>query len=933
MDQKECRTDLNNPPYDSIRESKIDKLAGKTLQWLATEPRLTKWRDSDRPEALWITGSPGQGKSVLTKAVVGELEQSIKRPDVAIIYFFCYNQDSDFRTPSSVLRALIVQLLEVPEMFEHLPRTFQQRRSEFVSASFASLWNIFYNMVSDRYYRKVYCVLDALDECEDPDGEFCSRLARMSTQHERANAPTISTFKVFVSSRPAKRHIEKNFRRFSRWDLYAKKQDLDYYMHSKLVELSVGMSTEHMDHIAKRLVERIGRSFLWISVAIKELARIELPTIDKIDAVIDENPVELSHMYRRAIDQLKEKNDKDLLKMLLWVAYAKDTLRTSDLGVAISLDPRKNCKDLAQLKRYTSDLTHDLIREKAGTLIEVTEGKVHFIHQSVKDYIIEENVVQTLGILCGGLSPDLYLSRICMEYLNFEDWRDCRLESADLYRLRQQGLFVYAVSNWFRHIPWSHQLPDAILSNIDLLISPKLGKRPGWLQAYAWYYIDQMSSDCPLFMYTKCPHQGIYNSMLEKWKISPQYKRRSGLSLEYTGLEEEQKSLDCPVLWLIRCPQLFIAVEICSTGMLNHVLKSGRYTIDEPELRDALSYSAKKPKAIFETLLYAWEYRGIDNKPVSDKIMEEVALKGQPNNLEFLLERHETYPVKEKVLMAAIYNVLYAKEMIALLLRRNQGTIAEENIFAREDHNEDATPPPLDDMKRIYITERVLESAAVNGNEEMMTFLLERCEGITINEGILKAAVRNIHHQGAKLTQLLLNRSEQNPAITEHLMKAAVQNEGCGEMIVSVLLDRSEQAASNTEDLVQAALENPAKGIEIANLLLDRCKQTPRITAGIMKAAVECSIWKNEQIIERLLEIASKESCLKEDIVEVAVMSGDKITMELFHDQLDMDRYAPHWGRIARIALAVHQGDAPLTWQLLGEGIECNWADKHGRNL
>ncbi len=357
MDQKECRTDLNNPPYDSIRESKIDKLAGKTLQWLATEPRLTKWRDSDRPEALWITGSPGQGKSVLTKAVVGELKQSIKRPDVAIIYFFCYNQDSDFRTPSSVLRALIVQLLEVPEMFQHLPRTFQQRRSEFVSASFASL--------------------------------------------------------------PAKRHIEKNFRRFSRWDLYAKKQDLDYYRHSKLVELSVEMSTEHMDHIAKRLVERIGRSFLWISVAIKELARIELPTIDKIDTVIDENPVELSHMYRRAIDQLKEKNDKDLLKVLLWVAYAKDTLRTSDLGVAISLDPRKNCKDLAQLKRYTSDLTHNLIREKAGTLIEVTEGKVHFIHQSVKDYIIEENVVQTLGIPCGGLSPDLYLSRTCMEYLNF----------------------------------------------------------------------------------------------------------------------------------------------------------------------------------------------------------------------------------------------------------------------------------------------------------------------------------------------------------------------------------------------------------------------------------------------------------------------------------------------------------------------------------
>ena len=906
------------------------------MQWLATEPQLIKWRDSDRSEALWITGSPGQGKSVLTKAILGQLEQTIKRPGVAVIYFFCYNQDPDFRTPSSVLRALIVQLLEVPEMFQHLPRTFQQHSSEFVSASFATLWNIFHNMVSDRYYHKVYCILDALDECEDPGGEFCSQLAKMSTQHERATVLTISTFKVFVSSRPAKRHIEQNLRRFSRWDLYAKKQDLDYYMHSKLVGLSDGMSAEHMDHIAKLLIERIGRSFLWISVVIKELARIELPTIDKIDTVINENPVELSHLYRRTIDQLKEKNDKDLLKMLLWVAYAKATLCTSDLGVAISLDPKRNCQNLAQLKRYTSDLTLDLIREKAGTLIEVTEDKVHFIHQSVKDFIIEENVVQTLGILYGGLSPDLYLSKTCMEYLSFEDWRDCKLESADLYGLRQQGLFVYAVTYWFRHIPWSHQLPDAILSNIDLLISPQPGKRPGWLQAYAWYYIDQMSSDCPLFMYTKCPHKGIYTSKLEKWKISPKYQRRPGLSHEYTDLEEEQKSLDCPVLWLIRCPQLFIAVEICSTGMLNHVLKSGTYTIDKPELRDALSYSAKKPKAVFETLLYAWERRDVDNKPVSDKIVEEVALKGQPNNLEFLLERHETYPVRERVLMAAICNVLYSKEMITLLLRRNQGTIAEADMFKREryqDYNEDKASLPLDDVKRIDITARVLEIAASNGNEEMMTLLLEKCQGVIIDEEILKAAVRNVHHQGAEIIQLLLNGREQNPSITENLMKAAVQNEGCGEMIVSVLLDRSGQAASNTEDLMQAALKNPAKGIEIANLLLDRCKQTPRITAGIMKAAVECSTWKNEQIIKRLLEIASNDSGLKEDIIEVAVMSGDKITMELFHDQLDMDRYAPRWGRKARFALAVHQGDAPLTWQLLGERVEYNWADKHGRNL
>lgn len=196
--------------------------ADRTLDWLVTEPRLTKWRDSDRPEALWITGSPGQGKSILTKAIVGQLEESLKGPDVAVVYFFCYNQDPDYRTPSSVF---------------------------------------FGNMVADEHHRKIYCVIDALDECEDPQGEFCSLLSTISLQRDSTYANAVPALEILISSRPSEGHMERNLKDFPRWNLHANKQDLDLYVHSKLAELPAELTTKQKD-----LVETLFRMVVLMDI-------------------------------------------------------------------------------------------------------------------------------------------------------------------------------------------------------------------------------------------------------------------------------------------------------------------------------------------------------------------------------------------------------------------------------------------------------------------------------------------------------------------------------------------------------------------------------------------------------------------------------------------------------------------------------------------
>ena len=98
------------------------------------------------------------------------------------------------------------------------------------------------------------------------------------------------------------------------------------------------------------------------------------------------------------------------------------------------------------------NLTPRSIRERAGTLVEVTECETgcgtwfaaHFVHQYVKDYIIQKNVFEPLGTLSREPSPDLYLAGVCMECLNFEDWRDGKVNLNIPYPPELPGFYSYA---------------------------------------------------------------------------------------------------------------------------------------------------------------------------------------------------------------------------------------------------------------------------------------------------------------------------------------------------------------------------------------------------------------------------------------------------------------------------------------------------------
>src|SRR5436190_3310560 len=113
---------LKAPDYAAFRKYQVEDPAAGTFSWFREEDLVCRWLSEERSSMLWVRGSPGQGKTVLSKFLLDHLE---KRPalnggNAKVIYFFFYHQDEYLRTASSALRSLIKQLLTAADLFKHI---------------------------------------------------------------------------------------------------------------------------------------------------------------------------------------------------------------------------------------------------------------------------------------------------------------------------------------------------------------------------------------------------------------------------------------------------------------------------------------------------------------------------------------------------------------------------------------------------------------------------------------------------------------------------------------------------------------------------------------------------------------------------------------------------------------------------------------------
>jgi hypothetical protein len=378
-----CLADLRltDPSGDKER---IKNTRGGILKdayrWILDHEDFQQWRDDQKRRLLWIKGDPGKGKTMLLIGITEELEQQSKKTaqdPYLLSYFFCQGTDENLKNATSVLRGLIYLLCTQEQSLESHVRKHYARAGKRLFEdpnSFFALSGILKDMLGDSNLKKVYLIIDALDECETDLDLLLALVVQI--------ASTFPHVKWIVSSRN-KLNIEAllrldNSQRLS-LELHAEhvSHAVDLYIDHKVSQLpSVKQDSELQAKIRNQMREKANGTFLWVALVFKELQHIQRRNVLR---VLEKIPADLPPLYRRMMKQIEQlEYDREFCYLVLsTVISAYRPLHLLELGTI---------SGLPQPDFETKENLEDIVKT-CGSFLTVVDDHVYFIHQSAKDYL------------------------------------------------------------------------------------------------------------------------------------------------------------------------------------------------------------------------------------------------------------------------------------------------------------------------------------------------------------------------------------------------------------------------------------------------------------------------------------------------------------------------------------------------------------------
>ncbi|KAL9134421.1 MAG: hypothetical protein Q9175_004391 [Cornicularia normoerica] len=460
---------LSNPRDDlaAIRSAKGDRVDG-TCEWILTQDRYTSWLVEDSPQLLWLSGAPGIGKTMLSGFLVEEIAQLAKQSSqMTVAYYFCDDKYQERRTATAILRGLLLQLLrQRPILFKHIQSDFDMC-GDSLCTNLHALWRIFVSIVQDPEAGEVYCLIDALDECEKESRQlFLTEFTKLfrSPQSKKTHVKFIVTsrrendIQVALSAvTPTIRDLQVDSGRVN--------DDLSKFIGVKVDELSAEKrySSGLKDKIKFDLMEKAGGTFLYVSLVLHDLKKTRITS--QVRQKLQELPSDLNKVYDRILGQI-DADCEEIAKLILrWVAVAPRPLTMDELAMVCALGT-------GEWERNTMPTKDTLYELRDGfqccePLVYVTDNNtINLVHQSAKDYLLGAHLQGRDGLSQYHIVPDstiLLMFETCWKYLSLEEFKqgtmvierevDHKLDEQDLDEqfLDDHCLLRYAGNEWLNH--------------------------------------------------------------------------------------------------------------------------------------------------------------------------------------------------------------------------------------------------------------------------------------------------------------------------------------------------------------------------------------------------------------------------------------------------------------------------------------------------
>ncbi|KAI9698517.1 MAG: hypothetical protein M1836_004098 [Candelina mexicana] len=381
-------------PVDDKRKLIIakGKRVNGTCEWIRTNELYLSWQRDLHSRILWISGSPGKGKTMLSIFLTEELTKVVEQSDNAILaYDFCDGKNANRSTGTTILRGLMLQMLrQRPSLFRHIMKDFELQKERLFDSSSASeaLWRIFKNMVLELGVGDIYCVIDGLDECESSSLE--TFLAEMQDFHAQGH-PKLSgkAYKFLLVSRSRPDFIQRALDKFHRIKLDPElntevNHDVQLYVEDQVGKVAQeNLWPQDLRHLVEDdMLKKSNGTFLWVSLVARQLSRVSACEVFETLEVIPEG---LDELYDRMLLQIRETRRSVASRILLWVTNAIRPLTLLELATAIGTKSQR-ALSIEEIIRQQVGFCGDLLH------IDEASGEVGMVHQSVKDYLQKQGI-------------------------------------------------------------------------------------------------------------------------------------------------------------------------------------------------------------------------------------------------------------------------------------------------------------------------------------------------------------------------------------------------------------------------------------------------------------------------------------------------------------------------------------------------------------
>ena len=445
-----------------------------TCSWISRDPEFQRWQTpssnvlgfSEDCRVFYIHGSPGVGKTVMSKYIVTYLRQTVKINNQQlqfVVYFFCDNKDLKRRTSLNLLRSLLFQMLIADkELLRYVSEAAMETHFEKLSddtiesGELENLWNAVLTIIQRSRATQFWFIIDAVDELEPTSRkEVAHQLSRIS------ESDTVGRLKILVTDRRTPRYQFSN-QTTLKLGASESQDDVRTYIRQRIVELSneVPIEAKFKSTIKDEITKMANGTFLHASLAFANftqgvtdwtpnVVRRRLSDLQKL-------PASLEAYYAGLLRHIPSDFKRKASRAFIWVlgSISRGPLKLEEVHYAVSVNPDQHSwSDLKEDLGYNFESS---FLEACGYMLKIdVDGFVVFSHQAVKELFesvsvsareVDEEVLRGYRIMPEDI--DIEIVQICITILQFKDFDRYHVNSSlKLEKELYHDYFKYALDD------------------------------------------------------------------------------------------------------------------------------------------------------------------------------------------------------------------------------------------------------------------------------------------------------------------------------------------------------------------------------------------------------------------------------------------------------------------------------------------------------